>query len=444
MLRPHAVVLLVASVSLLACEPVTPQPDGGNPSGCPAASGSGTTHAAAPTASETWAASGNPHLVTADLKIAKGLTVTLEPCAEVRLSANTRLTVEGNLVGRGTATSPIRIAAADASKPFAALVVWAPGTLELAYTTVASGGADTVNSWGAIEARGDQLLPAQPILKLNQVAVTGAVAYGVSLRAGGAFTADSSALTVTGAGKAPIRALPRLLSNIPTGSYTGNGVDAIVVETEAYGDATLEDVTVRERGVPYQVGAEQTFGTFNVGGGTAAVKLTIEPGVVMKFKKHAAAGLVIDKGSATRAANGTLVAVGTAAKPIVFTSAAAAPAAGDWLGLVFGNTPAAANQLDRVEIRYAGAPSAANSFHCQPGGAFSANEDAAISLYGQPASAFLTNSTIADSAGAGVNLAYTGTPVDFLPTNTFSGLAGCKVTYPRPTVGACPTGTACQ
>jgi hypothetical protein len=351
------------------------------------------------------------------------------------------LHVEGELVAEGTATKPITFKAAQ-SGAWAGLTVWAPGKASLAYATVANAGSDTTNSYGAIEARGDQLLPVQPLLKVNNVAVTDSVGFGVSLRSGAGFTADSAALTVTRSGKGPVRILPRLLTHLPSGTYTGNALDAVVVETEAYGDVTLEDVTVRDRGVPYVIGGDLTFGTFNVGTGTTAVKLTIEPGVVMKFKKNQAAGLIIDKGSMARAANGTLSAVGTAAKPIVFTSAATPPAAGDWLGLVFGNLPGA-NQLEFAEVRYAGAPSGANSFHCQPNGQFSANEDAAISLYGQPPGAFVKNTTIADISGVGINLAYYGTVVDMLPTNTFINVAGCKLSTPRTAAGPCPGTVNC-
>lgn len=441
MLRHAPLALLAASVSACLVDPGNP--DSGTTPSCPAATGSGTTHSGFITANETWAASGNPHLVTADVRVNAGVRLTIEPCAEVRLSGGAHLSVEGTAIAEGTAQKPIRIEAAQASAPFGAIQVWAPGTLSLAYATVKGGGSDTTNSYGAIEARGDQLLPAQKVLKVNNVAVAGAVQYGVSLRAGAAFTDDSAGLTISGSGKAPVRALPRLLTNLPSGTYTGNALDAIVVETESYGDVSLEDVTIKDRGVPYHLGGDFSLGGFNVGWGTAPVRLTIEPGVVLKFKKQQGAGLHVDRGSQATPANGTLVAVGTAAKPIVFTSQAAAPAAGDWAGLTFGKQPQAANQLAYVEIRYAGGPSGANSFHCQPGGGFSTDEDAAIAIYGQPPSAFVTNSTFADSAGAGVNLAYSGSPVDFLPTNTFTNLADCKVTTPRQSGGACPATVSC-
>jgi hypothetical protein len=429
-----------ALLVLVSCTPTEPGPDGGSVA-CPTPSGSGTTHSTWPTASETWAAADGPHKVTADYRIAAGQTLTLEPCAEVLLSSGVHLDVQGKVVGQGTATKPIRIAAAQASQPFGAINVTAPGSLELSFTNIANGGSDTI-TYGAIDARGDQLLPVQPILKLREVAITGSVQYGVSLRGGAGFTADSANLAISGSGKAPVRTLPRMLTNLPSGSYTGNAQDVILVETEAYGDVTLEDVTVRERGVPYLVG-DSTFGTFNVGTSTTPVKLTIEAGVTMKFKKNQAAGLIIDKGSMARAANGTLVAVGTSAKPIVLTSAAASPAAGDWLGVSFGNNPVAGNQMAYVEVRYAGGPSGANSFHCQPNGQFSTSEDAAVSLYGQPPSAFITNSTFASSAGAGINLAYNGSSVDMLPTNTFTAVTGCKLTTPRSATGTCPASSPC-
>lgn len=441
MLRHLALASLL--VVTAACSGSSSNMDGGVQSTCTAPSGSGTMHSAYLTASETWTAAGSPHIVTQDIKIPKGLTLTVEPCAELKLSKGVHLIIEGNMVAEGLADKRISIAAADASQPFAHLGVWAPGTLKLAYATVMNGGSDMSNSFGIIEARGDQYAAAQEILKVDHVTVKGAQMYGVSLRAGGAFTKDSAALEVSGSTIAPVRILPRLLTNLPTGTYTGNTLDAIVVETEAYGDVTLEDVTIHDRGVPYIVGKDYSVGAFVVGGTTTtSVTLTIEPGVVMKFKKDEGARLIFDKGSNARAANATLKAVGTADKHIVFTSVASSPAPGDWMGLSFGNIPTG-NQLEFVEVRYAGGPSRANGFHCMPNGSLSPNEDAAISVWGNQGTAFVTNSIISDSAGVGINLAYQGATVDFTPTNTFTNIAGCKQSTPRPVSGLCPAAGSC-
>lgn len=428
-------------VAIAACSAGSGNPDGGN--ACPAPTGAGTNHGDTISADETWTAAASPHIVTSAVKVATGATLTIEPCAVVKLKSGAGIEVDGHLTANGTATQPITFDAADATQPWNSLRVFGPGTLTLAYATVNGGGSDTTNSYGLIEARGDQTAAAQPILKVDHVTVTGAAAYGVSLRSGGAFTADSQALTISGAKTAPLRIVPRLASNIPSGSYTGNMLDAIVVETEAYGDITLEDVTFHERGVPYVIGLDKTAGDLVVGTGSTLTTLTVEAGAVLKFKKPSGA-LHVDSGSSAQPAHGALVARGTAAKPVVFTSAAATPAAGDWLGIAFGNQPDSHDALDHVEIRYAGGPSQANSFHCMPPtGALSQNEDAALTVYGQPASAFLTNSLIADSAALGVNLAYHGTFVDFTPTNTFTGVASCKVSTPRASDGSCPSTVMC-
>ena len=410
---------------------------------CVTPTGTGTTHSATVSASETWTADTGPHVITADIKVAKGATLTVEPCAQVQMKAGTHLSIEGNVVAEGTASRPITLGAVSSDEAFGAINVWAPGTLSLAYVTVSYGGADTTNSYGAIEARGDQLLPVQGILKVDHVTVRGSQAYGISLRSGAGFTADSQALDITASKLAGLRILPRLASNIPSGTYTGNGQDVIAVETEAYGDVSLEDVVFRARGVPYLVGVDKSLGTLVVGGGSSAVTLTVEAGVTMRFKKNQAAGILIERGSTASPSKGTLIAVGTAQAPIVFTSASATPMAGDWLGLSFGNKPSATNRLEHVEIRYAGAPSGSNGFHCQPPSKFSTSEDAALSVYGEPAQSFVKNSLIADSAGEGINLAYSGNPVDFLATNTFTNIALCKVSVPRQANGSCPSTVTC-
>jgi hypothetical protein len=72
--------------------------------------------------------------------------------------------------------------------------------------------------------------------------------------------------------------------------------------------------------------------------------LTIERGARLRFKPGA--GLVVRRGG--------LVAMGTEKEPVVFTSANAVPAKGDWDGIRFENNVAAGTALDRVVIEYAG------------------------------------------------------------------------------------------
>jgi hypothetical protein len=75
--------------------------------------------------------------------------------------------------------------------------------------------------------------------------------------------------------------------------------------------------------------------------------LTIQPGTVIKF--NAGASLTVGYSS-----NATVIANGTAEKPIIFTSAALAPAAGAWEGLYFDGHTLNNTSLSYCDILYAG------------------------------------------------------------------------------------------
>jgi hypothetical protein len=170
--------------------------------------------------------------------------------------------------------------------------------------------------------------------------------------------------------------------------------------------------------------------------------LTIEPGVVLRFKKGGMMSVTSAVG--TSPALGSLVAAGTAAKPIIFTSAESPQAAGDWLGIWFGLQPAAVNQIDYARIEYAGGASSSGSDSCNPVQVGKQN-DAAIRIFGVPAQGqFVTNTTIANSATHGIDRGWRNDfKPSFLPTNTFIGIGRCTETYPKDTNGACPMTVPC-
>ena len=126
-------------------------------------------------------------------------------------------------------------------------------------------------------------------------------------------------------------------------------------------------------------------------------------------------------------ATGALVAQGTPDQPIVFSSAAETPAAGDWYGLRYGLLPSDLNALEYVRIEYAGAGSPTTGARCHPATNNYTN-GAGVSIYGRPSGEFMTNSTIFASAGHGINRLWGGKRIDFKPTNTFEQVAGCDQT----------------
>ncbi len=427
--------MLCAVALLFSCTGGGSVTDAG--SACPALTGTGTKHGGtAITASTTWKAADGPHTVDA-FTIEKDATLTLEPCTEVRVSASAGISVRGKLVAEGTALTPIRIVADDATKPFGFVQLFG-GSASLAYVSLENGGnKDNINGYAVLEARGASFDPRQEVLKVNHVSVKGSEQFGVSLRDGATFTKDSSDLVITGAKLGAIRTWPRLAGNIPTGSYTGNTLDEIVVMAE--NDMT-EDTTFHERGVPYRLGDLNNVPDLRVGGSTDRATLTIEAGVTVKVTPG---GRIVMLKKSVGVATGTIIAVGTAARPIVFTSNAATPAAGDWRGLWF-DAPDTVNKLDFIEVKYAGGPSQANSFHCDEAMAgFSRSEDGAVLLFGKPASAFITHSKFIASAGDGITRAWSDDVLDLSPTNTFSMIAKCNQGYPRAANGSCPTPVPC-
>ena len=122
---------------------------------------------------------------------------------------------------------------------------------------------------------------------------------------------------------------------------------------------------------------------------------------------------------------------------IVFTSDEAAPAAGDWLGLWFGDVPTATNKVDRVRVEYAGGTSSSGSGSCPDNSEL--NNDAAIRIFGAPPSEFVTNTTILASATNGIDRGWRSDNalIEFLPTNTFTNVTLCQQTEACEVMGAC-------
>jgi hypothetical protein len=420
-------------------------PDGAAPSDgavandCPAPTGPGTTHQSV-NADETWTAAGSPHTLLSDSTIYA--TLTLEPCAQLLLDAGRIMTVRNNgtIVARGTASKHIRIGRQMAGAAYGQIrSLGRP--LDLAYVDIEGGGAPgNTNDYltGTLDIQGaDATMPTQPLLKVDHVTITGSGSNGVSLHDGAGFTPGSTELTIQGSAQFPIGMWSRAVDGVPSGHYSGNTHDEIMLYGQGQGESIYESATIHDRGVPYLVGHPAAGGTLYVGGGTAFTTLTIEPGVAMRFKKGGV--MYVDRASGKGPAVSALIAAGTAAQPIVFTSDAASPAPGDWLGIWFGDVPAPTDVIDNARVEYAGGVSVTGSASCPIPGMPPPNPDAAIRIFGAPASQFVTNTTIANSASFGIDRGYlSDVKTDFLATNTFSGIALCNQSYPGGMSVACP------
>lgn len=426
--------------------------DGGSPDTpsqqCAAPTGGPTTHSGTISADETWSAAGSPHVLTSNVTIAAGATVTVEPCAELRLAPAMSLLVDGTLHARGAAGQRITMHQDVAGQRFGTLTVNAPGYADLAYVDISGGGGGNPSYGGTVLVTGKDFPPAKP-LRVEKVTISDSAGLGLALWHWAAFADGSSGLTIRGAGADlpdypyPLRVSLNTLSSIPTGDYTGNAVDAIQVVGEAPHWTVEKDDTVHARGVPYRIGGHGDLGDIRIDGGDKLATLTIEPGVTLEHTSTAANIGRLEVGvTGPTSPTARIIAVGTADKPIVFSGVGpAGVAAGAWAGITFKGPLAPDNRLEHVRIDAAGAHDGARGFGCLPGGAL--DTDGAVKLFSEPSKAFLLNSTISRSSSNGVFRAWTGSQVDFMATNTFEDVAGCKQVLPKPPTGSCPTDPPC-
>lgn len=415
-----------------------PAEDGSVPSTCAPVTGAGTTHNETLTADETWTAATSPHIVDFSFTIPKATTLTIEPCAVVQMKGVVGLTVEGRLLALGAADKPIRIEAGDAANAWTSIESRS-GELRLAYTTVEGGGNSNggrPTQFGTFDIRGDL-----STFFADHVTVRGSQSLGVWVRENGAFAAGSKDLAITGCKTFPMSIWGNAVGTLPSGAYTGNETDEIIIPAAGTRDDIRKDTTLADRGVPYRIGGPTGGKTLTVGEEGAAPLLTIEPGVTLRFDKDVR--MHIDA-TAAGVAMGALKAEGTAAKPITFTSAAATPAAGDWVGIVLEGTPDARSKIAHAKVAFAGGGSGISSFGCPSPPAMSfANEGAILIIGGAAPGAFITNTTIESSKGEGIVRGWSGDAVDLLATNTFTNVTRCNQTFPNPLVGVCPDPAPC-
>ncbi|HSO37657.1 MAG TPA: hypothetical protein VLT33_34260, partial [Labilithrix sp.] len=430
-----------------SADPADPTPDELAARGsCPAASGAGTKHEGIITADETWKAADGPHDVTFGLDIRA--TVTIEPCALVRVAKGVRISVGsstdvGSLVARGTSqvtggtrdVRPVNFDALDPASPWGQIIVYAKGTLDLSIAAIQNGGGETTDARGALVVTGvaGGTNDGEPLRSttIDRVLIDKSASYGLNLEAWGALTEGSDKLWIRGSGStelpSAIRIEPGIAATLPkTIVATGNVKDEILMLTSK--TFTRNDTLVN-RGLPYrQKGALYLNGSKD----GAPVKLTVEPGVTLGFDENVGSGMYIGSGDTRQ---GILEAVGTADAPIVFTSAKTTKAAGDWLSLYFKSTPKTGSKISYARVEYAGAAGTTTGFGCGP----SAN-DGAVFIHGTgpddggPASVFIDHTTFENIGGTTVIVSgwTDASGPNFTGDNTFgSAIPSCKVSKPR-------------
>ncbi len=409
------------------------------------------------TSSETWAS--GIHVVPSSIQVKNGAQLSIAPCSEIRLGSGASIAVASAgsaLAAVGTAAGPIRFVSAQSGARWGDIDVRAPATAHLAYVTLTGGGAgphDTSPFAGASLAAIGSPAMRPVVLRTEHVVVTGSGGLGAML-VGARFDPASTDLTITGSGWYPIYLGVASANELPDGTYTGNAIDQILLQTydiAAYDDSgpLVSDVALRNLGVPYRVGTVPT--QIKIGDllpTSPKASLTIAAGVTLLFTPQgtgAESGIVINAqaGTPSYQPQGALVVQGTAAAPVVLDSAAAAPAPGDWQGLYFDHVVDSRTSITYARILHAGGASGAvgicGSTPTAPNGVATC---AIVMQLDDPPAAFLSNSVV-EAAPCGVYRGWNTTDVDFVSTNQFVTIPGCTETsVPQttsPACAACPT-----
>jgi len=424
-------------------------PDGGPDAGAPCGAPNGTvvTHAANIAASETWAGDGVTHLVPNSITINPPATVTVEPCAIVQLAQGASITVNAGatLLSAGTsATRNVTFGPSDVSKPWGILRgvsnATASGFIELHWTTLQGAGAfggEYNNPAIAIAGLGYSSLPS-PMLRVDNVTIDSPQGVGVYIDGNGAFTPDSQSLTVQNAPGYVVEATLMSVGSIPSGSYTtGNAFPAVLVDVGG-ASRIFADMTIHGY-LPVIIPYGQVTVAPPPAGPSTPVTLTVEAGAKIYF--NGTRVIFGTNGGPPNNEVGVLLAQGTAAAPILFSSSRSAPDAGDWIGIWLDT--GTGSQLDHVIIEYAGGVSGIVSANCKPAGV----PDTAGLFVGDfsnqyiPPANLITNSVIRYTAGFGIDAMWQSTTYnapDLTATNTFQGNFGCAQTYNSLTTGSCP------
>ncbi len=343
------------------------------------------------------------HILSTSLTVSGG-TLTIAPGSVVRIPAGGRISVgvDGGLRAQGTPDAPITFTSGKDSP--------APG--DWAYVEFLTGSADNDSilenvtlEYGGGDSYGSLWIDDGASVKVTDSTVRSSGDLGIEVVPGGelrGFTGN----TLTGNALAGVSIGQAQADQLGAGTYGPNGVDGILVTS-----GSVESTVVWEDlGEPYVMAVD----ALRIGGGSGSAQLTLEAGVELR---------VASEGRITVGTDGGLRARGTAAHPVVITSAEANPAAGDWAYLEFlADSSDPSNELEHTEIRYAGGDS---------WGAVYVEDGASVAV---------TDSRVSESADVGIEVANGGMLRDFTG-NTLVNNALAPLQIPANVGGAIGAGT---
>lgn len=273
------------------------------------------------TADETWEA-GYIHVVIGDVEI-DNATVTIKPGVTVKFKQYASLNIgtdggsTATLIANGTAQLPI-LFTADATTPTPGYYegisfgAGSSGLSSMAYCTVEYGGLDYSTSYnGNIRIASTAVAFENNTIRHTKGSgiYTSGTTYFTKFNNNSISDYETYALELT----------PNTVHSI--GSDNTLGSKPVVIG----GLFNIAAATWPKKEFPYLISGDLSIGS------AAGSVLTLQPGVVLKM----ISGRVLVGDTDWEATKGTLIAVGTVAEPILFTSASATPAPANWDGVYF-------------------------------------------------------------------------------------------------------------
>jgi len=336
----------------------------------------------------------SPYIITTEIEVGSNATLTIEAGVEVRFARDGYLRVgygsPGKLVVNGTSNEPVVFTSSQTSPAAGA---W--GGIVLAdetSTATVIANAHIRYAGQAINSLFEGCLtvssPNTNRITVNNTTFEDCIRVGVSARDAefgfAAFTNNTFTNCVVG-----LRVHPNAIGTIAgTQTYTGtpkNQIEDGVVAASA---------TWAKQNVVWEA-----IGSVDVEGANNPV-LTIPEGSVFKFASNEWLRIGYNY-------PGGLLVTGSPASPVVFDTIEAVPAAGSWIGLVFGGQTLASTSISYVTVKYAGRASNSQTRGC-------------ITVLSTNPGRIAINHTAVDTcAQAGVSAEDPGTTFATFANNTF-------------------------
>ena len=294
----------------------------------------------------TWLAHNTPYIIEDDIRMGSegsGVNITINPGTTIKFAKEAYLEFaywenqNAKIIAKGTADKPILFTSnspAPAAGDYGGFRFYnGANNCEFEYCTFEfAGQADWTGS----------IYINNSSVKFLSCTFKDLKNSAIVLKEGGAFSLFEGN-TFLNIEKHPIDILPNYAHTIgANNTFNANANRGIFISNDGILDIR-GDYTWLNHDAPYIIEDMMRIGSEGSG-----VNLTIEPGTTVKFSDGA--GFEISYFDNTYA---KLIAEGTAANPIIFTSNSPAPAKGDWRGFVF-NKGVSGSSLKHCKILYAG------------------------------------------------------------------------------------------